>query len=644
MKRILPAGGLLPACLLLVSHVWAEDRLEPVLVSATRSEQGEVATAASITVVTREEIERSGARSIVEVLAGQPGVQLRDLYGNGTRATVSMRGFGGNAAANVLVLVDGRRLNNSDLAAPDLSAISLKDVERIEIVQGGAGVLFGDQAVGGVINVITRRARGAEADLEAGAGSYERQLLRARAAGQSANGLHYQVSGERQRADNYRDNNAEDYTNLFARLGLRHEHGDVFVEVQRSDEELGLPGGLFAAQVEEDRRQARYPDDYADTTTEVARIGILQGLGSHWRLEAEYTQRRSEGEGVLTGIDFTQNRDYRSLTPRLVGDLGEAHVTLGVDLDWNEYDFDAFGPTRSEQETRSAYALLILPAGERLDITAGIRRAVMDNELTDAFAFPNGVELDNDATAAELGASLDLTAGYRLFARAAQTYRFPKVDELTYTEPGEVGLQTQTGTSWELGVEWQRARAALKLLAYRLELRNEISFDPSANSGFGANINLDPTSRTGVIVEGGAPIAGGLSVHAQYSWVDARFDEGSFAGNDIPMVAEHQASLVLDYVPRAAWSLYGEIQYTSEQVADGDYANELDALDAYTVTNLGARLVSGPWRLSARVNNVFDENYSGYAVKDYNPWPAAETAYYPAPERNVMISAAYRFN
>ena len=195
--------GLLAGTLLVPALGRGEDRLEPVVVSATRSEQSDVATAASITVITRQDIEHSGARSVAEVLSGQPGVQVRDLYGNGTRATVSMRGFGGNAAANVLVLVDGRRLNNTDLAAPDLYSISLKDVERIEIVEGSAGVLFGDQAVGGVINVITRRGAAPSVDVEAGAGSYGRELLRARAAAQHDNGLHYQLSAERQRADEH---------------------------------------------------------------------------------------------------------------------------------------------------------------------------------------------------------------------------------------------------------------------------------------------------------------------------------------------------------------------------------------------------------------------------------------------------------
>ncbi|MFA7592969.1 MAG: TonB-dependent receptor plug domain-containing protein, partial [Thiohalobacteraceae bacterium] len=148
-------------------HAAGAVRLEPVVVSATRSLQSSVPTPAAISIIDRTEIEASGALQITEVLRGRGGVQLSDPYGDGSRAVIGMRGFGENAAANTLILVDGRRLNNSDLAAPDLNSIALKDVERIEIIHGSAGVLFGDQAVGGVINIITRVPRTFSAEVSA---------------------------------------------------------------------------------------------------------------------------------------------------------------------------------------------------------------------------------------------------------------------------------------------------------------------------------------------------------------------------------------------------------------------------------------------------------------------------------------------
>ena len=155
MNRHLAFGALIAAAAQ-PAPVYPATEIPAVVVSAARTQQSVLTTPASITVITREQIEASRARHIHEVLRSQGGVQIRDLYGDGSRATVDMRGFGETAGSNTLILVDGRRLNNPDIATPDLNSIALEDVERIEIVQGSAGVLFGDQAVGGVINADRR--------------------------------------------------------------------------------------------------------------------------------------------------------------------------------------------------------------------------------------------------------------------------------------------------------------------------------------------------------------------------------------------------------------------------------------------------------------------------------------------------------
>ena len=197
----------------------AATEIPAVVVSAARTEQSTLTTPASITVISREQIEASGASHINEVLRGQGGVQINDLYGDGSRATVDMRGFGDTAGSNTLILVDGRRLNNPDIAAPDLNSIALEDVERIEIVQGSAGVLFGDQAVGGVINVITRKPGALRHSLKLSAGSYNTLQLHAMTSQALDSGLNYLLSLDARESDKYRDHNEASYLNGFGKLG-----------------------------------------------------------------------------------------------------------------------------------------------------------------------------------------------------------------------------------------------------------------------------------------------------------------------------------------------------------------------------------------------------------------------------------------
>ncbi len=127
------------SALCISSHSFGEDNssneIEEIIVTATRWETVGVPTATSVSTITREQIIESGAIYIIDVLKGQGGIQIQDIFGDGSRSIISMRGFGNNGGSNTLLLVDGRRLNNTDLKTPDLSFISLKDVERIEIIQ-----------------------------------------------------------------------------------------------------------------------------------------------------------------------------------------------------------------------------------------------------------------------------------------------------------------------------------------------------------------------------------------------------------------------------------------------------------------------------------------------------------------------------
>lgn len=633
------------------SHLNATDaiRVEPVVVSATRSLQSSVPTPAAISIIGRDEIEASGARHIAEVLRGRGGLQLRDPYGDGSRAVVSLRGFGENAAANTLVLVDGRRLNNSDLGAPDLNSIALKDVERIEIIQGGAGVLFGDQAVGGVVNVITRTPRGFGGSVAVGAGSFNARELRGAVGDSHENGLAYRLSAETRSSDNYRDNNRQEYTNLLGRLDYTHQgNGKVFLEYQAIDENLNLPGAIFADQVAADRTQTRYPNDYTDSRSTVARAGLQQALHENWQLEAELTDRQSDGEGILTNSPFTQDRHHIGFTPRLIGALpmaaGDLLLTLGADLDRTDYAITSpFGTTDNRQHQRSAYAQGVIPLTQRFSATLGARHAEMENDLTDSFSFPTGTSIDDSEFVTSAGLSFAATPEWRLFLRRDEVLRFPKVDEYTNMDATITLLETQTGESYELGSEWRRGGHDLRAVLYRLDLDNEIDYDPSASFGFGGNTNLDPTQRDGLLLDGHVQITDALRLGSAYSFIDAEFDNGMFAGNRIPFVAEHTFSLNADYRLTDAWHLFGEAQYIGPRVPQGDYANSLAELPGYTVYNASLDYRLSAWNVGVRVDNLTDKRYSDVAVRAFNPWPTEAVGYYPAPERSARVTAEYRF-
>jgi len=151
----------------------SEVTLEEVVVTATGNAEEVRKIPAHVTVITAEEIAETGAVSIVDVLDGLAGINFRTSSGNPSQAAIDMRGFGENGFGRTLVLLDGRKLNRPDMSSVNWLQIPISNVERLEIIRGASSVLYGDCALAGVINIITKTGSGKpEAEASIIAGSY----------------------------------------------------------------------------------------------------------------------------------------------------------------------------------------------------------------------------------------------------------------------------------------------------------------------------------------------------------------------------------------------------------------------------------------------------------------------------------------
>jgi iron complex outermembrane receptor protein len=296
-----------------------------------------------------------------------------------------------------------------------------------------------------------------------------------------------------------------------------------------------------------------------------------------------------------------------------------------------------------DQRIHAYYLQAVLPINEKWSITGGARRALVKNDITDSSAFPSGENLDDAVTVGTIGLVYQPTQSWRWFARADENFRFAKADEHTFTETGTTGLKNQTGVSYEIGGEWNSSYGSIKATAYRLNLKNEISFDGTADGpwgpGTGANVNLDATERKGLILNARARLSQDMELGFDYSIVDAETTSGTYKGNIVPSVAEHSATMLIDYTPNHAMKIHTEIKYVGEQYLSGDYDNSDPKLDSYTVVNISGEYSIAGWNIGAKINNLFDREYSEYGVG--SGWSAA--SYYPSPERNFWLTVGYDF-
>ncbi len=615
----------------------SDETLETVYVSATRSETAQLPVATQIDVITAEEIRLSGAQMLSQVLRTQAGIQLTDSDGSGARnVTASMRGLSG--ANNVLVLVDGRKLNNPSLAAPALNTVALKDVERIEIVQGSAGVLYGDQAVGGVINIVTKRAKGGEVNgsVSASGGTDNLEDYNANITQGFESGLSYSVSAQKRNADNYRDNNQSAYENLLANLRYDFSKGFVFVEGQQVDDQLRLAGSLSDAEVAVDRRATNTPDDYSNQKTDIARGGFGIDLSSAWSLLAEYSDRNEETDYYQWGLTNASMR-VKSLTPRLIGEFATEHgqsvVTIGYDDVDSFYESNnAYSPLESEQQQQSYYAQAVYPVIANLTLTAGARFAQVEdkNHLY-------SLAQDDDLSATELGLSYDTGNNWRVFGRYAESFRFANPDENNLVAADVVFLDPQTGESFELGTEWQTAVGKVTYSLYSMTLNDEIVYDASVpNNQFytGANINLPDSERKGFMLTTDTTLSNELSLRFNYTYTDAEIVDGVYDGKVMPFVAENAAAANIVFTPIEALNFSLEGVYTGSRYKSNDEANSGPKLPSLVVFNLAALYTYKQLEFSGRINNLTNELYAGL----HSTW-----GQYPQPERNYQAGVTYRF-
>lgn len=597
----------------------------------------------SVAVIDRQQIEASASHDLLDLLRSQAGLQIRDTMGDGNRVALSLRGFGENAGNNTLILVDGRRLNQPSLATPDLNAVPLDNIERIEIIRGAGTVLYGDQAVGGVINIVTRTPQHNEAYVETSIGSHDLEAYRGRLFQQLGGGFSLYASGETRNSDNYRDHNNASYANAFARLRYDHAAGHALYEYQTVDDELLYPGSLTLDQRRADRK-ASYAANYNgfnDSKTQMHRFAIEQHLDDIWSANFDYSHSDQDGVGAYNSAwgssPFTQGTRIESFSPRLTARwdtaLGRSEWLLGHDHITSDYELSS-SSTEFRQTLRDWYTQLSQPLGHDLTLTLGYRAS----EAEDRNHAANRSHSDREDSSS-VGLSWQADQQTRLFIKREDVLRWANVDENGFTLPGITFLKPQTGESWESGIEWSDGRQRYQASLYRLELNDEILYDaiianPASWNGRGANINLDKTLRKGLLLEAERQLSERLSIGGQYSFTDAEYRAGSFQGNDVPWVARHSGSMHVGYELLPGLTSQLEAVHTGRRHYSGDDANSLRKAGSYTLLNAALRYDYRQFNAKLRINNLTGKRYDAFA---------SANSRYPAPEEDVQLSVGYRF-
>ncbi|NVK42927.1 MAG: TonB-dependent receptor [Oceanospirillaceae bacterium] len=606
----------LPAALLLGSSVAVADTaatLSPVVVTATRTAQTADETLASVTVVTREDIERKQLQTVTELLRQTPGVVVSNSGGRGKASSVFLRGTNSD---QVLVLIDGIKVGSATLGTTAFEHLALDQIERVEIVRGPRSSLYGSEAIGGVIQFFTRKgAEGFKPRFSVGAGSHDsREVTLGASAGSEAAWYNLSLSGFR--TDGFdatvpgsfgHDSDADGYDNRSYALSGGYRFSD------RARGELSWTRNEgesdYDDSIDLDGDYVSDFDDYAShADLETLSTKLELSPSDDWLLNL--TLGRSLDESAIFADGHYQShidseRDNVSLvSEHEAGANGQ--ISWGVDYQQDEVD-SSVAYSETSRDNIGVFGLYQLFLG-RHDLAFSLRHddnEQFGNENTGSLAW--GVALAND---------LRLTASY------GTAFKAPTLNDLywpleggsyvfggttySYSTGGNPDLKPEESESWEIGLSGERHGIRWSANLYQTDIENLINWvdvDPSFTVDDYRPSNVDDARIRGLELIASTRIANWELV-TSLDLLDPKDREDDSVLN---RRARKSFNLSADR-DFGRYSLGGALNAVGKR-PDGD-----EWLGGYTTLDMHAAYRLNPdWALKGRIDNLLDKSYQTVA-------------------------------
>lgn len=636
---------------LTVTPLMAEEKetikIGEVVVTATRTEEEVEKISANVTVITEEDIKKSTATTVQDILRNEEGLIIRDFYGTGTKSTVDMRGFG--RGLNTVILIDGRRVNEIDLSGVDWNLIPLENVERIEIVRGSGSVLYGDNAMVGVINIITKKGKTKKPEFEIGAkvGSYDENDEYFTVRGVT-NRMSYFLFGKNRETDGYRDNSEFDAKNINARV-TADLTDKIFIDFSGGyhEDHQGYPGGLTESQLGADRRQSLTPDDGADYDQYYFDLKVDFAMGKWGDIEVGYSfnNREFNTDFASAGGTITRDTDTDSFKLKLATEnniLNHRNLLIaGIDLNRSKADssssFPGFSSSTDVRKREAGYYIQDeFSLSEKFLISLGYRFSnakFKDNVSGVSFGFPlSGYSVQKfEEDAVRAGLTYNYADGSKVFTSYSKGYRLPTTDELFSFDGTIIRLRPERADTYEIGIVHAfNHKTETRLTLYTMDVEDELYWNPTGGPfGFGANENLNETRHQGTEFGFSAGLTDSVLLFGNYTYTKATFESGLNQGKTIPLIPRQSANLGTNVKLTENTLLTLKGNWVGDKYLDNDIENVQDKLSDYLTIDAKLSYQYKVVTAYVGVNNIFDKEYSEYGVLSFT----GVKNFYPAPER-----------
>jgi iron complex outermembrane receptor protein len=678
------------------SNAFAQSSQSTVIVSGSRFEENLNEVPANVKVITREEIANSTSNNIPDVLSQIGGLVVRSSNSGQLNldATVDMGGFGATANSNTLILVDGQRMNPIDSQGVAWETIPIDSIERIEIVQGGASVQYGNGAVGGVINIITNGGKKNLNQASVTAGSFGTYIGNAILRNKIDNTT-LQLTANSSNSQGWRANSAANAYAFDAKVTQDFGGGDnLYADAYYGYTNQQIPGGVVGQVGQGNPQAAKFNNIGSGSINNNSgiRSGGIKNLNETFTfmMDATYNNRSNnlnnpyystiDSVGAsFPGASGTKINSWDLLlTPRIKANLGNWGTTV-VGYDYgksnegssNQFTGAAQDLILSNQApsgwfynnqivnnqsanliNQSVYIVSRVPITSTIDATGGFRRQVQNASAVDSNFYSPTINTGNQkygANAGDVAFNYAYDKNQKVYVKWNQSFRFANIDEFWGFDPSGNRifsgiLKPQTTQTYEVGGEWNLSNVRVSGSAFQSVTQNEIRYDPTTY--YNTN-SVDNIGRKGLLLDSTWNTSPKLSISGGGRLQKSNYVNGIYAGTAIPLSPDLTLNARAQYLINSEWSIGGVVNYVSQQVYDADptVSSSLAKMPAYTVGDIYINYKSGNWDSRLVVKNIGGANYSTYGGYGSYLVPGGNTAtgyyYYPSDPRAIFLTIKY---
>ncbi len=598
--------------------------LQPLEVYSSPLHNDELSAADAVEIYTQDDIEKAHVQNVYEFLNQQTSLIAMPSYGNPFTQKIDMHGYGiGDGYENIVVILNGRRLNNIDAVPQLLSAISPSSIGRIEIIKGGGIVRAGDGANAGVIYITTKQENALELGLYAGNNNtFDGSLY----AGYADDLYSITAHAERYLSDGVRTVDAQKNR---AKQALKN--GGIILSLTPTDAlELSVDyqttrlkstygGPLTLNEFLEDpsqagssssSKQAYDSDAYAlSLAYDITDALQLSVTGSREDKESRYLTYGSVAQYTYDSIAATL--DYRN---------DALSATVGLNLFNGERD--GYGNNTSK-ENRAAFLLTQYRLGDHT-LKAGYRYETVDYSYHDA---DKRLRDDETLHGIELGYNYRLSAERSVFAAFSHAYQAPDIDRF-FNFGGTFNgfIKPMTTDTLTVGYNAITSQNKFKVSLFYVNVDDEIYYHADPTFVNAKNTNIDASYKYGLDLYDKFLVTDTFHVSINYNYVKAIIDKEiesaeDYSNNELPGVPNHTAKVMLSYLPNDHMTLSLLHTHRSSAYAANDFNNRfVQEQQAYRSTDITLSYLQGHYEFFGKINNLFDQK-NGLWIHDDAIYP-----------------------